>query len=85
MSENYNDENSFFDWQNENFYSNIFLNKKSSFINIENNNFGIDQNSEVLNKGSTNGAYNVPKDINGFFRSETIDLGAYQHVIVDID
>ena len=79
------DENSFFDWQNENFYSNIFLNKKSSFINIENNNFGIDQNSEVLNKGSTNGAYNVPKDINGFFRNETIDLGAYQHVIVDID
>ena len=85
LSENYTDENSFFDWQNENFYSNIFLNKKSSFINIENNNFGIDQNSEVLNKGSTNGAYNVPKDINGFFRNETIDLGAYQHVIVDID
>jgi len=77
------DNNPIYDFSNNQYFENLFQNLSPGFINAFENDLRINQNSEVIGLGSLEFANQSPYDIMNNNRTESPDLGAYQHVIVE--
>ena len=65
----------YYNFQDLNFYENIFFNAYPEFLDPQHNKLQIPLNSPAASKGTTIGGLNT--DINGVLRSSPRDLGAY--------
>ncbi len=71
-------ENALYNFQNQSFYSNILLNESADFIDVSQNNFGL-QNTSILNAKATISTANlIPLDIQGKARLTSPEIGAYE-------
>ena len=61
-------------------YKNIILNGLADFRNTQNEDFIIGENSAGINKAISS---SFPFDIFGVSRTNSPDIGAYQHIIFD--
>ncbi|WP_209400028.1 hypothetical protein [Pseudozobellia sp. WGM2] len=67
-----------FDAVNDNHYLNNFFNEDVHFRNTIHNNFQLSPESFAIGKADPDISVNVPQDINGIFRDEKPDIGAYE-------
>lgn len=67
-----------YNFENNEYYINSFLNKPLEFVNATQNNFRLMSTSPALDKGNKSFAVNTPLDILGTNREELPDLGAYE-------
>ncbi|WP_027137386.1 hypothetical protein [Gaetbulibacter saemankumensis] len=74
-----------YDIENNSLYENCIFNEDPDFLNPENNQLIIGNNSAVINKGNTTFANQVPFDILNIDRATAPDLGAYQHIIFPVE
>ena len=72
-----------YDFSNNLHYENLFQNLSPGFINAVNNDLRINQNSEIIGLGSLEFATQTPFDILNNNRTDSPDLGAYQHIIIE--
>jgi len=72
-----------FNTQIPDYFQNSFFNEQPGFNNIGENDYRLMEDSPVINKGSIEIAIDVPFDILGNNRSDTIDLGAYQYYKIE--
>ena len=79
---NYFENDPIYEFSNDNFYENIFINLYPGFINAQENDLRINQNSEIIGLGLYEYAIQTPLDILINNRTENPDLGAYQHIII---
>ena len=79
----YFDNNPIYDFSNNLHYENLFQNLSPGFINAVNNDLRINQNSEIIGLGSLEFATHTPFDILNNNRTDSPDLGAYQHIIIE--
>ena len=79
----YFDNNPIYDFSNNLHYENLFQNLSPGFINAVNNDLRINQNSEIIGLGSLEFATQTPFDILNNNRTDSPDLGAYQHIIIE--
>ncbi|AWX46340.1 hypothetical protein HME9304_03373 [Flagellimonas maritima] len=75
-----NENNPLFDFENIDLYENIILNEEPDFLNPTENQFQIGRNSSAINKADINFSTQVPMDILGTERTQNPDIGAYQYV-----
>ena len=78
-------EDPYYDFTDTTFYQKLFRNKISAVNNPNDNDFRITQESEVIGLGKPVYASEFPTDIVGVNRLESVDLGAYQHIIIEED
>jgi hypothetical protein len=78
-------EDPYYDFTDTTFYQKLFRNKISAVNNPNDNDFRITQYSEVIRLGKPVYASEFPTDIVGVNRLESVDLGAYQHIIIEED
>ena len=71
-------DNPLYDFENTDFYTNIFLNEMPGFTNTAKNDFSIGSNSFAVGRADLTSALLVPLDIKGQDRTLTPDIGAYQ-------
>lgn len=71
--------NPLYDFENQDLFQNVLVNPSVSFLDTADNNFQLLQNSEVLDVGDMETALEIPIDILGIPRTDTPDLGAYEH------
>ena len=76
-------ENSYYDFNELEYYPKLFVNKNASFHNPIQNDFRITQESEFLGLGNKDYAADIPLDLKGADRTTSPDLGALQHVIFE--
>jgi len=79
---NYFENDPIYEFSNDNFYENLFINLYPGFINAQENDLRINQNSEIIGLGLYEYAIQTPLDILSNNRTENPDLGAYQHIII---
>jgi hypothetical protein len=79
----YFDNNPIYDFSNNLHYENLFKNLSPGFINAVDNDLRINQNSEIIGLGSHEFATQTPFDILNNNRTDSPDLGAYQHIIIE--
>ena len=79
----YFDNNPIYDFSNNLHYENLFQNLSPGFINAVNNDLRINQDSEIIGLGSLEFATQTPFDILNNNRTDSPDLGAYQHIIIE--
>jgi hypothetical protein len=65
------------------YFQNSFFNEQPRFNNIGDNDYRLLDNSPVIGRGSVEIALDIPFDILGNNRSDTIDLGAYQYYEIE--
>ncbi|WP_158978161.1 hypothetical protein [Cellulophaga sp. L1A9] len=73
------EEDSFYDFENNELYTRVFLNEATAFVNPSTNNFSLKSNSFAIENGDITIANNVPLDINEIARTENPGIGAYQY------
>ena len=73
-------ENPLYNFEDNNLYDNISLNKNSFFQNPSKSNFRLGVDSDARGKAEINTSFLVPLDISGLDRTESPDLGAYQFI-----
>ncbi len=71
-------ENPLYDFEDTQFYNNIFVNETTDFIAPSANDFRLGSTSAARAKGQLDAATRVPFDILGMDRTNAPDLGAYQ-------
>ena len=71
----------FFDWDNSTYYNQIIRNGEPSFVQPQENDMRISQDSDFIKKGDVAIGVQIGTDVLGVQRSSPPDLGAYQHVI----
>ena len=85
----FNDINNYFsddpkyNFSNNVHYKNLYKNLNSSFINPLLNDLRINQYSELIGLGDLEFSINSPLDILNINRTNTADLGAYQHILME--
>lgn len=65
------------------YFQNSFFNEQPRFYNIGDNDYRLLDNSPVIGRGSAEIALDLPLDIMGNNRSDSIDLGAYQYYEIE--
>ena len=80
---NYFENDSRYDFSNNQYYENLFDNFLPGFINPIQNDLRINQDSQAIGLGSSEFAIQTPYDILNVDRTSNSDLGAYQHVIIE--
>lgn len=68
-----------------NYYQNIFLNKELHFRDRQANDYQIGEESEAINNADLTEALKTPLDIMEVDRTTTPDIGAYQHIIFETE
>ena len=79
---NYFENDPIYEFSNDLIYENIFKNLSPGFINAQENDLRINQNSEIIGLGLQEYAIQTPLDILNNNRTINPDLGAYQHIII---
>ena len=69
-----------YDFENTDFYTNLYFNANANFFNTVKNDFRIGPDSEAAGKGDPSTALLVPLDVLGIDRTAQPALGAYQQV-----
>jgi hypothetical protein len=69
-----------YDFENTDFYTNLYFNANANFFNTVKNDFRIGPDSEAAGKGDPATALLVPLDVLGIDRTAQPALGAYQQV-----
>jgi hypothetical protein len=72
-----------FDFSNQNLYENVIRNEEPDFLDTRNSFFNIGENSAANNLGASETANLVPLDILGIDRTTNPDSGAYQSISFD--
>jgi hypothetical protein len=72
-----------FDWDNSTYYNQIIRNGEPSFVQPQENDMRISQDSDFIKKGDVAIGVQIGTDVLGVQRSSPPDLGAYQHVIIE--
>ena len=72
--------NPLYDFEDTSSYQSPILNSDISYFDILTDNFGLTENSEVINQGDANTSLLVPFDILGNERTPLPDIGAYEFV-----
>lgn len=73
-------DNPLYDFTNQEFYTALFLNEDADFLNTANSDFRIGSSSFAKDIGDLPTGLLVPQDIFGNDRTQTPDIGAYEHV-----
>ena len=76
-------DNPYFDWNDAMFYNQLTRNATPGFVLPEEHDYRINQESDFIGIGNQTQADLVPLDLLGKDRRNAVDLGAYQHVIID--
>lgn len=71
--------NPLYNFENTSFFIDNIINGDAKFKDVDNNQLMIGKSSDVINKAKVNAALQVPFDILGLDRTQTPDMGAYQH------
>lgn len=69
-----------YDTENSTLYTNVFINKELDFKDTSKNDFRIGVENEGIDKADKNSASLIPLDIIGTVRTNSPDIGAYQHI-----
>jgi len=72
-----------YDFDNETYYNNIFLNEDTDFLNTAKNDFRLGDSSSAIDKADHATALLVPLDILGIDRTTEPDVGAYEFIAVE--
>ncbi|MBT8393869.1 MAG: hypothetical protein KJN66_03365 [Bacteroidia bacterium] len=72
-----------YDFNNIAFYENNIFNEDPDFLDVDNNQLIIGENSAAINQGNSVFALQVPLDILNNDRTSLPDIGAYQHIIFE--
>lgn len=72
-----------YDFENTDLFENIILNEEPLFLNAENNQMIISNESPADGRGNPSTANQVPVDILGKDRTQNPDLGAYQSILFE--
>jgi len=73
-------ENELYDFDNTSLFENVLLNESPQFLDAQNSQLIIGEESAANNQGEQNTANQVPFDILGVNRAQNPDLGAYQSI-----
>lgn len=72
-----------YDFDNETYYNNVFLNEDTDFLNTAKNNFRLGNSSFAIDKADPATAILVPLDILGTDRTSEPDIGAYEFIAAE--
>lgn len=72
-----------YDFDNDTYYNNIFLNENTDFLNTANNDFRLGDSSSAIDKADPATALLVPLDILGTDRTTVPDIGAYEFIAAE--
>ncbi|WP_299781450.1 hypothetical protein [uncultured Formosa sp.] len=72
-----------YDFEDATHYENMIFNEDPAFKNSSNNELIIGEDSNAINQGNTLYANQVPVDLLNTNRTNTPDLGAYQHTVFE--
>ncbi len=75
--------NSIYNYENNNYYTSVFLNEDALFKNSFENSFEIENGSFAINKGHIDSVGNAVLDIKGTDRSSSPDIGAYEFIDIE--
>jgi len=77
------DTDPFYDFDNDTYYNNVFLNEDTDFLNTANNDFRLGNSSSAIGKADPAIALQLPLDIIGTDRTSEPDIGAYEFIAVE--
>ncbi|MGB5662162.1 hypothetical protein [Eudoraea sp.] len=77
------DSDPLYDFDNDTYYNNVFLNENADFWNTAKNDFRLGNSSSAIGKADPDTALLVPSDLLGTDRSSEPDIGAYEFVAFD--
>lgn len=72
-----------YDFDDTDHYQNNIFNGEPDFKDVLSNQLIIGQNSDAIGEGDSQTAQNTPLDILGIDRTQTPDIGAYQHIVIE--
>jgi hypothetical protein len=72
-----------YDFDNETYYNNVFLNEDTDFLNTAKNDFRLGNSSSAIGKADPATALQVPLDILGTDRTSEPDIGAYEFITAE--
>jgi len=77
------DSDPLYDFDNDTYYNNVFLNEDTDFFNTAKNDFRLGNSSSAIGKADQATAILVPLDIQGTDRTSEPDIGAYEFIVAE--